>query len=191
MKLSEKFFIKGLKENNKRVIDDIYNKYHQRIFVFAYSIVKEKEEALDIVHEVFIKLWEKRSEIGNDSKFESLIFTIARNTALSILRKKSTKKKYHEQHTKDFADINNTENLIDYNSLKSKIDEFVQQLPPKNRNVYTLSREKGLSNKEIANKLGISEKTVEDHITKALAHLKKQLKQIGISATLYWYLFIW
>ncbi len=191
--LNDSEIITGLKEGNKIIIDRVYNVYHRRIFAFAFSLLKVEEDALDVVHEVFVKLWKNRHELEPDTHMEPLIFTITRNTVLSIFRKQASEKKYQEHviYNPIYDKTTNTENVVEYNFLKDKVDHYVQQLPPKSREVYLLSREQGLSNKEISRKMGIAEKTVEDHITKALAFLKKHLREIGITGTLFWYLFVW
>jgi RNA polymerase sigma-70 factor (ECF subfamily) len=190
--IHEKEIVAGLKNSDKSTVDSLYMHFHRRIYAFAFSLIKVEEDALDVVHEVFIKLWEKRKSLDDDTKIEALIFTITRNTVLSFFRKRASQKKYNDQIIS--ASLQNysssTEEMIDYEFLKEKVDSLILQLPPKSQNVFLLSREKGLSNKEIAQKLEIAEKTVEDHITRALAFLKKNLKEIGILGTLFWHLFL-
>ena len=191
-KLKDIEIIKKLKGNDKQVVDSIYQHYHKRIFAFALSLIKVEDDALDIVHEVFVKIWEHRHNLENDSRIEPLIFTITRNTVLSKFRKKANERKYQEQMfaANYSAYTNKTEEDIDYKTLKEKVDTIVTQLPPKSQKVFILSREKGFSNKEIANQLNIAEKTVEDHITRALSFLKQNLKESGFLGILFWYLFI-
>jgi len=193
LNINDETIITGLKEGNKLIIDQIYHAYHKRIYAFAYSLVKVEDDALDVVHEVFVKLWKNRHRLEPDTHIEPLIFTITRNTVLSLFRKKASEKKYQEHfvHNPTFDKTTNTENIVEYNFLKDKVDHYVQQLQPKSREVYSLSREQGLSNKEISQQMGIAEKTVEDHITKALSFLKKHLHEIGITGILFWYLFVW
>lgn len=181
----------GLINDDKAVIDLIYNTYHKRIYAFAFSYLKVKDDALDVVHEVFMKLWENRHRIEPDTKIEAFVFTITKNTVLSIFRKKSTEKKYmdHMANVTISHDLN-TQNQLDYTFLKETIDGLIKDLPPKRQEVFLKSRKDGLSNKEIAQQLNISEKTVEDHITKALGFLRKRMDEIGIIASLFYYLFI-
>jgi RNA polymerase sigma-70 factor (ECF subfamily) len=190
--IQEKEFITGLKNNDKSTVDSLYKHFHSRIYAFAFSLMKVEEDAMDIVHEVFIKLWEKRKSLDDDTKIESLVFTITRNSVLSYFRKLSSQKKYYNQmiSTTLQNDKSSTEEMINYDFLKEKVDSLILQLPPKSQKVFILSREKGLSNKEIAKELKIAEKTVEDHITRALVFLKKNLKEVGILGTLFWHLFI-
>jgi RNA polymerase sigma-70 factor (ECF subfamily) len=183
--------VKRLKQGDKKIIDHIYRQYHKRIFAFAYSLIKAEEDALDIVHEVFIKLWDHKEKLDENTKIESLIFTITRNTVLSIFRKRKSEKKYIKKfHKSAESEDVGAENQAEYNLLKEKVEAFVERMPSKRRQVFLLSRDRGLSNREIASQLNISEKTVEDHISKSLAFLKKHLQQYGILGTLFWYLFI-
>lgn len=183
--------IAGLINDDKAVIDLIYNTYHKRIYAFAFSYLKIKDDALDVVHEVFIKMWESRHRIEPDSKIEAFVFTIARNTVLSIFRKKATEKKYVDHITNLTVPMDfNTQNTLDYNFLKETIDQLVDDLPPKRRQVFLFSRNEGLTNKEIAQKLEISEKTVEDHMSKAMAFLRKKMNKMGVIASLFSYLFL-
>jgi RNA polymerase sigma-70 factor (family 1) len=192
LSIQEKEIVAGLKNSDKSTVDLFYKHYHRRIYAFSFSLLKVEEDALDIVHEVFIKIWETRKNLDDNTKLEPLIFTITRNTVLSIFRKKASQRKYQDHlNTANLLNIgNSTEEMIDYDFLKEKVDALILQLPPKSRKVFILSREKGVSNKEIAKQLEIAEKTVEDHITRTLSFLKKNLKEIGIFGTLFWHLFI-
>ena len=178
-------------KGDKRVIDRLYEKYHARIFHFALGFLKNEDDSYDIVQEVFIKLWEKRSTFKRDTNIDALIFTMAKNTTLSVFRKRASEQKYLEflGHT---VQSNNdaTSEQVDYSFLKQQYESIVPKLPPKRKEIFILSREKGLSNKEIAKLKGISEKTVEDHISKSLAFLKKHISHFGIWALLFYALFI-
>jgi RNA polymerase sigma-70 factor (ECF subfamily) len=190
--IQDRKIISGLKDGDKAIIDYLYTQYHRRIYAFAFSLLKVEEDALDIVHEVFIKLWEKRKELDNDSRIEPLVFTITRNTVLSIFRRQASERRYknHIINAELTGFDSSTEKMVDYYLLKEKVDELVAKLPPKSRRVYTLSREKGLTNKEISAQLNIAEKTVEDHLTRALKFLRQNIEKAGITGLLFWHLFI-
>ncbi|SFE83466.1 RNA polymerase sigma factor [Thermophagus xiamenensis] len=191
--IKDEKIISGLKNGDKAIIDYLYAKYHKRIYAFAYSLLKVEEDSMDVVHEVFIKLWEKRKELNKNSRIEHLFFTITRNTVLSMFRKMASERKY-QKNILNIVSSNNveasTENLVDYYLLKEKLDEIVAKLPNKSRLVYILSREKGYSNKEISVQLNIAEKTVEDHLTRALKFIRQNMKKAGIAGLLFWHLFV-
>jgi len=176
----------GLIKGDKKTFDYIYNKYNQRIFCFALSFLKSKEDAYDIIHDVFIKIWESRATIKKEKNFESFIFTITRNTVLSLFRKRASEKEYLN-HIGFITTSNSigTEEASNYDFLEEKINYYISQLPPKRQKIFLLSRKSGLSNKKIAQQLNISEKTVEDHLSKALASLKKNMLHYRIYAQLF------
>ncbi|BAX79987.1 RNA polymerase sigma-70 factor [Labilibaculum antarcticum] len=187
----EQSYYKRLKGGDKYVIDEIYNRFHFKIFRFSFAFLKNEEDAYDIVQEVFIKFWEKRSSLKDDTNLEAFLFTIAKNTVLSVFRKRSTEQKYLDylQNTVN-SNSSGTKEQVDYVFLKGQYDKLVPELPPKRRAIFLLSREKGLSNKEIAELKGISEKTVEDHITKSLAFLRKHILLFGIWGELFYFVFV-
>jgi RNA polymerase sigma-70 factor (family 1) len=183
--------IEGLIDDNKVAIDLLYKKYHKRIYAFAYSYLKTSDDSLDVVHEVFIKLWEGRRGIRPDTNLDAFVFTVARNTILSMFRKKASEEKYLHYLSSVFVQEDfNTQDFLDYTFLNETINRLIESLPPKRKQIFICSRKDGFSNKEIAKKMNISEKTVEDHITKALAFLRSKMKSIGVVACLFVALFI-
>ncbi|MDP4184139.1 MAG: RNA polymerase sigma-70 factor [Bacteroidota bacterium] len=188
---TENNFAERLCNDDKKVITEIFAQYHAKIFRFSVAYLKDEHDAYDVVQEVFVKLWETRYSLKRDTNFEALLFTIAKNTVLSRFRKRLTEQKYldylaqsADTHTQD------TEEQTDYTFLKQKYEQLIETLPTKRKEIFILSREKGLSNKEIAQMKGITEKTVEDHMTKALAFLKKQLSNYGVWTLLFYFLFV-
>lgn len=184
------FDIQALQQGDKRVFDEIYTHYQKKVFYFAFSYLKTEADAIDLVQEVFVKFWENRQTISANLGIEALLFSMTKNSIISLLRKRSSEKKYmayletiSHQYTTD-----NTQDLASYNILKSHLLNYINELPPKSKEVFLLSRSNGLSNKAIANQLHISEKTVEGHITKALSHIKKRIKPLGIFGLLLVYL---
>ncbi|WP_016778070.1 RNA polymerase sigma-70 factor [Anaerophaga thermohalophila] len=186
----EKLFIE-LSKGNKRVLDEIYNRYHQKIFGFALSYLKNEDDAYDIVQEVFINLWNSRSSLKKDTRIEPFIFTATKNAVISLFRKRATEQRYLEYLGSTVVSNNmGTNEQIDYNFLEEQYESLISQMPEKRKEIFILSRKKGLTNKDIASKLGISEKTVENQLTKALAFLKEHFSADGFLGLLFFYLFI-
>ncbi len=186
---NEEELVRNIKEGNKTALDLVYYGYHKRIFAFAFSYLKREEDAMDVVHDVFLKFWENRPNLSAESKIEPLIFTITRNTVLSIFRKNTSRQKYLSYLGSQSTDDSTTEKMVDYDLLNEKVESLIAQLPAQRRAIYTLSRHSGLSNKEISARLNIAEKTVEDNITKALVYLRKGVKG-AMEAKLFLYLFL-
>ncbi len=180
-----------LRNDEASVIDDIFALYHKRIFRFSISYLKNDNDAYDIVQDVFIKVWENRLTLNPDTNFDAYIFTITKNALFSLFRKRLTEKKYLDYLSElTISNNHDTEKQTDYIFLQQKYEELVEKLPTKRKEIFLMSRKTGLSNKEIALRKGISEKTVEDHLSKSLAFLKKQFSNHGILMVLFYFLFV-
>lgn len=180
-----------LKSNDKNAINGLYEAYSRRLFNFAFSYLKTEEDSLDVVQDVFISLWKKRYDLNEDTNLEAYLFTVTKNSVISIFRKKISEKGYLE-HLRQVAVLfhNDNEEQCNYQSLSEKIQELVARLPEHRKRIFQMSKEKGLSNKAIAEELKISVKTVEDHMTKARRFIKEHLTEHGFIAILFYELFI-
>ncbi|AHW60272.1 RNA polymerase sigma-70 factor, ECF subfamily [Draconibacterium orientale] len=178
-------------DGDKTAINDLYTEYSPRLYRFAMAYLKSESEVLDIVQEVFVNVWVNRNKLKKDSNLDAYLFTVAKNTIVSVFRKKLSEKDYLE-HLKNKTITNSidTESQFNYNQLSDKLNDLVEQLPPQRKKIYQLSKEQGLANKTIAAELGISVKTVEDHLSKASKFIKKHLTEYGFLALLFIDLFI-
>jgi RNA polymerase sigma-70 factor (family 1) len=180
-----------LKKDEKSALDDLFDYYYPRLFHFSKSILKIETEVDDILQEVFVKLWLNRQKIGNAETFNSYIFTITKNEVLNLIRTNIRNSNFkNDLYQRSVAEEFQLQSQLEYKEVKSGIDRVVSQLPEKRRQIFILSRTEGFSNKEIAQQLDISEKTVEDHITHAIKKIKTSLKELGVISLLYCYLFM-
>ncbi len=157
--------------------DAIYNRYCHKLHEFVLTYLKREDDAEEIVQEVFIKVWESRAKIDIYSSFESFLFTIAYNATMSLLRKRVSETKSKE-YLKSVQQINTAEQVIDelqFKELNNKVQSLLMQLTPRQKEIYVLSREEGLTHKEIAKKLNISESTVNNHLVTTLKYLKSHI----------------
>jgi RNA polymerase sigma-70 factor (ECF subfamily) len=169
--------VKLLKKDDMKAFDIIYTKYSRRLYGFVFRYVKQDADTEEIVQDVFIKIWKVRTKINVYSSFESFLFTIAHNATVNLLKKRATEQKYVE-HVKSLQIINESYELTDeihYKELEQKFLGLVDKLSPRQKEIFLLSREEGLSNKEIADKLGISIQTVKNHLVTTLSFLKNKL----------------
>ena len=172
--------------------DTIYEQYCKRLYGFVIRYVKQEADAEEIVQEVFIKIWENRRKIDVYSSFESYIFTISYNSAISLLRKRVHEKKYLE-HLKFSQEFDLTPELTDeihFKELNEKIQTLLGELTPRQKEIFLLSREEGLTHEQIAKKLGISVNTVKNHIVTALSLLKSNIDNGLMVNALFVYLFL-
>lgn len=183
--------VKGLIKNDKQALDELYNYYYPKLYIYAKGFLKVEDDINDILQEVFIKIWENRKNIKNVETFNAYIFTISKNAIISYFREK-TKTSSFESRVKNMATSEGyyLNDSIEYLEVKEKVDQIIEKLPEKRKHIFKLSREQGLSHKEIATQLGISIKTVEDHIMHAIRHLRKHLKTLDIITLLYLAIFL-
>jgi len=166
-----------LKNGDILAFDLVYELYSHKLFSFVFKILKNEAEVDDIVQEVFVKIWESRNKLEDYKLLNSYIFTIAYNNSIDLIRKRISSNKYLE-HLKYSASINFTPTIIsqiEYNELNNQVGMLIANLPDRQKQVYLLHREEGLTYPEIAEKLGISKNTVENHMVKALKYLRQNM----------------
>ena len=182
--------ISMLQKGDLRAFDKLYHFYSPKLYRFAFSLLKNNEDAEGIVQEVFLILWKKRNTIDSTKSFKSYLFTISHNLIIDQLRKRLKEKDYQAYLEKYFyLGATTPEQATDYNILKSQVDRAVEELPDKRKQIYRLSREDGLSHKEISKQLNISRKTVENQITLSLKYLRDRLGTEIPAVILYLFLF--
>lgn len=181
-----------IKNGNNIAFYNIYERYCKRLYGFVLRYIKVEADADEIVQEVFVKIWESRSKIDVYLSFESFLFTIAYNSTISLLRKRANEHKYLE-YLKSLQQIQNAPDLIDeiqYNELNEKLHLLLNDLTPRQKEIFQLSREKGLSHEEIAQKLNITVNTVKKHMGNTLSYLKSHIDSSLIVSFLYISLFL-
>lgn len=149
-------------------------------------------DAEEIVQEVFVKIWESRSKLNAYSSFESFLFTIAYNATIDLLRKRVNERKYMEnlvalQQIQEAPDVLDE---IHFKELDDKLKKLLDELTPRQKEIFQLSREEGFSHEEIAVKLGISVNTVKKHMANTLAFLKSNFDYRLIVSGLFVNLFL-
>ncbi|WP_207426983.1 RNA polymerase sigma-70 factor [Pedobacter sp. SYSU D00535] len=178
-KLSDENLLEMLKEGHVSAFEELYNRYWSKLYASAYKRLKEKEVCEEIVQDFFTSLWLKRSTLVVHTGFSNYVYTAVRYLIFSHFHKEGIRKSY--QDTLQVATTkhdNSTEETVAFNELNRLLRQGVEVLPEKCRAVYELSRKQNKNNKEISHLLGISEKTVENHMTKALRTLRLSVKDI-------------
>ena len=166
-----------LKNGDIMAFDRIYELFSHKLFSFVFKILKNESEAADIVQEVFVKIWESRGNLGDYKLLNSYIFTIAYNFSISLIRKRISSNKYLEQLKNSSVIDNAPANIsdIEFKELSLQVEKLISNLPDRQKQVYLLHRENGMTYSEIADHLGISKNTVENHMVKALRYLRENM----------------
>ena len=178
MPFSDKILIIFIKQGNTKAFRLFFDRYHKKLYHFAYSILKSREEAEEVVQEVFTKIWELRQQLDDSTSWGGYLFKATRNLSLNVLRKRINERYYAESISRNpTLEDHGTSSGIDHNELKSFYENALLEIPEKRRQVFILSREEGLSYKEIAEKLNISVNTVDTQIRRTLDFLREKLKE--------------
>lgn len=169
---SDQELLSLLKEDSDTAFTQIYYQYWKLLFAIAASKLENTADAEEIVQEIFTDLWRRRHDIRIEQSLKAYLAAAVKFQVYShMARKHQEMKKQARSPTPDIL-ATSPEDLLHRKELQEQLYDITQQLPEKCRLVYQLSREAGLSNKEIAATLSISEKTVENQMTKALKRLK-------------------
>lgn len=169
--------VERLKQDDIKAFDILFYKFESKIFNFSFKLTHSKEESEEVVQEVFLKVWEKRSSLRPEGNFESYIFTIAKNIAYNKARDHVYELAYKEYAMKlGNTDTYDVEKQLDLKELELLIQASCQKLPPVRRKVFMMSRFGGLTNDEIAETLNTSTSNIKNHIYKALIFLKEHLR---------------
>lgn len=173
---NDKMLVLQLQNNEVKAFDALFHKYSGKLYRFSFSLLKNNEDAKEIIQETFFRVWNKRTEIDSGKSFKSFLFAISYNLVVDQLRLRMKDQEFRRFLQEYFEPGElGPPSETDYETLTKQIESAVHELPDKRKQIYVLSREKGLSHKEIAGRLGISVKTVENQINLSLKHIRYRL----------------
>jgi len=185
----ESQLVKSLAGSNILAFNALFKEYSGRLYRFAHGYLKSKEEAEELVQEVFLRIWEKRKDLKEELSFRSFLFTIAFNIIRKHFRTKVQLNKYFQTFKIEEQD-NITVQNINYNSQHKYITELVDLLPGRRKEIFIKSRFEGLSIQEIARELNISHKTVENQLSDAIRFIRTRINNESLAILLFFILFI-
>lgn len=165
-----------LKEGDAAAYTVIYNRYFEELFIHAANRLNDKEEAQDVIHELFVTIWNKRQSLFIKSDLAAYLYTSVRNRILDVIAHRHVESKYIDS-LQGFLDHGYciTDHLVRERQLAALIQKGISELPLKMREVFELSRNHSMSHKEIAVQLNISEQTVRKQVNNALKILRGKL----------------
>jgi RNA polymerase sigma-70 factor (family 1) len=172
--LSDSEILVLLKSGDSEALKHIYKNYWEPLYISVHNVLKDSQACEDIIQEIFIKLWDKRDYLEVHISLKAYLFASCRYEVFRQIKAQKVRLDVFDSlHERLHAP--SIYSSIEHKELIQQINSIVAALPEKCREVYKLSREENLSHKEIAQRLNISTKTVENHITKALGHLRNAL----------------
>ena len=180
-----------LQKGDVDAFDIIYKKYAGKLYGFTLKYLKSTDETEELVQSVFLKVWENYKTLKKETSFKSYLFTIAYNEICNTFRRRSHLQKFIGEQLNDSSQTSNeTEELIDYNSIRERVEQIVSKLPERQRTIFLKSREEGKSNKEIAIELDLSSGTVDNYISESLKFIRSNLHDKNFSSLLIFSLFL-
>ena len=180
-KLSDVQLTTLLKTGDHAAFTEIYDRYWKKMFVLAGQKLDDPDEAKEIVQQIFVRFWERRAEIEIQGSLSAYLSMSVKYRIINALDKHYVRKNYIDNLSVTSEIDNSTQEWLDFEEVKERLAALVSDLPEKCRLVFVMSREQGLSQKQIAKELDISEKTVEAHLGKAIKSLKTGLKSFFLT----------
>lgn len=173
----------------KVAYQELYERYAPRIYQFALSYLRNELDSEELVQDVFLKIWEKREKLDSTKNIKSFIFKIAVNSIYDLIRRRNIEHAFHDfTQAQENQQSDTTWHTVIWEEMLMNLDELVKQMPEQCRKIFRMSREKGLSNDEIARELNLSKRTVENQLYRAIAFLKEHFNTSSLYALLFFYL---
>lgn len=180
-----------MKNGSTSAFEQLFGIYSQKLYRFSLSYLKSEAEAEEIVQNVFLKLWENRDKLRNETSFQSYLFTIAFNAIRKHFNQKVRDDHFRTNLLELLSDENPAiENHPDFETLLARLDELIDRMPERRREIFLKRKKEGKSVREIALDMEISPKTVENQITEAMNYLKKEFGSDRISEMLFFCIFL-
>lgn len=181
--------ILGLRSGEEDSFNELFKLYGPRIYRFGLAYLKNKSDAEELMQDVFMRIWEKRKNIDVSRNFKSYIYKIAVNSIYDLIRKKNIEKAFLDFTRENFQPgVETLWHEVIWNDMLSRLNSLMDKLPKQRKTVFMMSREDGLSNQQIADKLNLSKRTVENQIFRAINYLKKHMGSTMVFLMLFYFL---
>lgn len=176
---TDESLILRIQQGDKEAYTLFYERHHTAMYLSAYHLLRDDEDARDAVQELFITVWQHADRIDSEGNIKGYLYTVLRNRVLTAMGRS----KYFDEYINSYLaferqSVSTTEEAVLARELEQLLEERISQLPPKMREVYKLSWNDHLTNKEIAERMSISEGTVKQHKHHAVRILRGKLQRL-------------
>ena len=172
---SQSVLIEGLKQGNERAYEYLVEHYHNRLCVYAHSLIRDDLMAEDIVQSVFVQVWEKRHKLKHDFSLENYLYKSVHNKFIDQYRKGKAVMALEKKYIEALELAVEEKDELQEQKILGILYNAIYELPPKCQQIFLMSKKEGLTNIEISEYLNVSKKTVEGQITKAFGILRENL----------------
>ncbi len=182
----EKRILEELKDGSKKAFEYVFKTYYYPLCKYAEEILRDPDQAEDLVETLFIVIWEERKKINIHTSFRSYLYRSTYNACLNVLRKRKSESRYRDffidnadfSKNHDYGSLSYPLSGIIEREMEEKLNRVINELPPQCKKIFLLSRVDEMSHQEIANKLDLSVNTVKGQIMIALKKIQAALKDI-------------
>lgn len=176
MSVGDKLLLQQLKEGDRAAFHELYHQYKAQIYYNLIRLLHSEDLAEELLQEVFLKVWESRTQIKLEMSFQAYLYRVSKNAAIDFYRR-TAKQRLLLSKAALFTDevYEHIEQDIDYKEVQELIHEQINKLPERRKQVYIKCRMEGLSYDQVSKELNISKGTVRDHMVKANRFIKKEL----------------
>lgn len=167
--------VRGLRMGNYTAYEELFILYFSKFVSFADSILHDREVAKDLVQEQFLKVWTNRERLDEKKSIQNYLYVLTKRAILNYLRDHRIADTIDNKNAPFYKDKETPLSLVEINELKRRLYGGISRMPEQRKKIFLLSRDEGLSNREIAERLNLSVRTVERHISLALSDIRNSL----------------
>ena len=171
-----------IQQDNEHAFKQLYQAYYIRVVTFITGIIKKHDIAKDLAQDVFVNLWINRKTLDATRSLQNYIFVSSRNAAINYLKKEMVFSSEPLEAQADVSTGNMVEDTFFAKEIALLIEMVVSEMPEQRQRIYRMNREQGLSNEEIADRLGISKRSVENQVSLAL----KEIREVVAAYLIFW-----
>lgn len=177
-KTNEKVWVRAFIDGNEQAFEKLFKLHYQMLLKVALFLLQDAEQSEEIVHDVFLNVWQKRENVNPEASFKNYLITAVRNRCFNHLKAKKKTHSINDDETwvEELVADNHTDTQAQVKDVQKALEEAVNKLPDQCRLIFQLSRYENMSYKEIAAALELSPKTIENQIGRALKALRNDLK---------------
>lgn len=166
--------IEALQNSDHKAFEEVFLAYFDKVKYLLIGLLRSESDAEELAQDIFVKLWMNHHSIDPSKSFSTYLYTIARNTALNYLKHKLVEENFKNSFNDfDVEEADASDEILFAKEISLLVEMTVCRMPIQRRKIYRMSREKGVSNNEIAEELRISKKTVENQLSLALQEIKR------------------
>ena len=184
--LNDTELVKKLQKGDVEAFDLLYEKYSVKLYSFGLKYLRSADETEELIQSVFLKIWENRKQLNKELSFKSYLFTIAYNDICKLFRKRNYMQKFITETIHYNSGITSEmQEGIDYQSVLNRVQQIIDKLPERQKEIFRKSRLEGKPSKEIAEEMKLSPGTVDNYISEALKFIRGRLRKEDLALILF------